>query len=75
VEATRTLVDFTSRLHGLTSHKNVMLVFIDVRNSRKFNRRLPYLKRFDLKAATVMVIVKELYYSISVLLHALQQPF
>jgi hypothetical protein len=36
-----------------------MLIFLDVRNSSNFNRRLPYLTRFDLKAATVMVIVEE----------------
>jgi hypothetical protein len=59
VEAIRTLVDITTRLRCPTSHKNVMLIVLNVRNSRNFNRRLPYLIRFDLKAATVMVIVKE----------------
>jgi len=44
----------------VTSHKNVKLLFPDVRNSRNFNRCLPYLIGFDLKAATVMVIVKEI---------------
>jgi len=60
VEATRTLVDITTRLHCLTSHKNVMLIFLDVRISLNLNRRLQYLIRFDLKAATIMVIVKEI---------------
>jgi len=59
VEAIRTQVHITTRLHCLTSHKNVMLIFLDVRNSRNFMRRLPFLIRFYLKAATIMVIVKE----------------